>query len=130
MLEVKRMERGWAGHYCCANRCLFRRNTLLECGETRIVVSTIGEFLTDERNRTFDTVGLDRNYETMAFHAERVDGRFWDADVTRGVDFCSQWAIKEHDRDDKANDMHEAVVAEITERLAAGDVFPSNTEED
>lgn len=115
---VSRIERGWGGHFICANRCRFRRNTLLDAGETKIVVSTVGlmEALNGEG---FETVGHNRYFETMAFHAQ-FDGRYWDADVSRKVRFESPWCISEIDADDKANDQHEAVVGELISRLASG----------
>lgn len=75
--------------------------------------------------RTYLTIGCGRHFETMAFHAKN-DGRYWDADVSRQIPFDSEWAIAELDADDKANDMHEAVVAELTEKLASGETFPIN----
>ena len=53
----------------------------------------------------------------MAFHADENDTRYNDADVFREVDFDSNWCIEEIDSDDKANDMHEEVVNEISDRL-------------
>ncbi|MEN6292594.1 MAG: hypothetical protein ABFD07_11345 [Methanobacterium sp.] len=123
MNEVIRTERGWAGHFICADRCWFRRNTLLECGEERIIVSTVGE-MTDISGKNFPNfveVGHNRYYETMAFHAQRVDDRYWDADIQRPVNFESPWAISELNADDEANDMHEAVVDEIIIMLRAYD---------
>jgi hypothetical protein len=40
--------------------------------------------------------------------------------VNREVSFTSPWQIGEIDADDKANNMHETVVAEITEMLLKG----------
>lgn len=114
---VKRTERGWAGHYICSQECQFRRNTLLENGDIRIVVSTVGRML---RKLTYVEIGCGRYFETMAFHAYREDGRYWDADVTKQVYFDAPWAIAEIDSDDKANDMHEAVVDEIIAKLESG----------
>lgn len=127
-MKVKRIERGWAGHFCCADRCLFRRNTLLEYGDIRIVVSTVG-MMVDIHHKgypnkiKFTEVGLDRNFETMAFHAKHVDDRYWDADVGRQVDFDSPWSISEIDADDVANDQHEIVVDEITKGLESGNQY-------
>lgn len=127
-LRVTRTERGWAGHFICANQCRFRRNTLLECGDVQIVVSTVG--LMENYDKTkgkpqFREIGFDRHYETMAFHADPADTRYHDADDQQ-VYFDSPWAIAEVDADDRANDMHEAVVAEITNRLAAGETLSTN----
>lgn len=87
MTDVTREERGWAGHFIGARFCLFRRNTLLVCGETRIVVSTVGRMLdvsSQEFKPKFEPIGAGRYYETMAFHASKY-GPYWEADVTREV---------------------------------------------
>lgn len=121
--EVKRTERGWAGHFICSDRCKFRRNTLLEYEGTAIVVSTVGLFIRDSDGEV-DEVGLGRDYETMAFYVDPESGDYKDADVTRQIYFNSQWALKITKKDKYAdllaNDMHEAVVEEITEDLLKG----------
>lgn len=131
MSEVRRTERGWGGHFICAYRCLFRRNTLLELGEIRIVISTVGAMLKDlNPSHGFETVGWNRHYETMVFPAHWAEGRYWDADVMRGeISFESNWSIDVIDADDRANDMHEQVVSEFIERLNNGETFPAYTEE-
>ena len=130
-IQVKRTERGWAGHFCASSRCLFRRNTLLEAGDVKIVVSTVGllenPFYGDKSKGIlakgrFDTIGVDRYFETMAFHSNPADTRYHDIDVSRHVAFDSPWAISKIDADDKANDMHEAVVAEIITKLERGEL--------
>lgn len=123
--KLKRTERGWAGHFCLAERCLFRRNTLLEYGDVRVVVSTVGELLQSQtpfqkHERMFDTLGYKRYYETSAFYAERVQDRYWDADVSKEIEFESPWSISEIDADDKANDMHEEVIKELSKKLKQG----------
>ena len=118
---VVRTERGWAGHFICANKCKFRRNTLLAYNDIKIVVSSVGLLEIDGK---FDTIGHNRHFETMAFHSDLTDKRYYHADVSKQVFFDSDWAIAEVDADDKANEMHEAVVLEITNKLLAGETFP------
>ncbi len=119
-MKVKRTERGWAGHFCCADRCLFKRNTLLECNNTKIVVSTVGLMRDLLGENKFMEIGYKRYYETMVYHADPNDTRYHDIDVSREVSFDSPWAIDELDADDKANLMHEKVVEEITNKLKKG----------
>lgn len=76
-----------------------------------------------ERDGKFETIGHNRHFETMAFHADKNDKRYFDADVSKQVYFDSDWAIAEVDADDKANEMHEAVVAEISTKLEQGYKF-------
>jgi len=127
-MEVKRTERGWTGHFICADRCRFRRNTLLEYKNIKIVVSTVGlmqspwkkgdEFYTGE----FEEIGVNRYFETMAFLADPKDTRYHDADVAEPISFDHSWSINIVDADDKANIMHDNVVLELTEKLLSGEI--------
>lgn len=111
-------ERGWPGHYVCAHDCEFRRNTLITVGEKRIVVSTIGASRINGMG-PMQTIGIDRYYETMAFEAV-LEGDYWEADVSKEVPFKSKKDICAESPEELpkcadlvANEMHEAVVAEI-----------------
>lgn len=121
-MAVKRTERGWGGHFICADRCRFRRNTLLEFGDVTIVVSTVGAMMGRFGEGPPETIGCDRYYETMAFHA-KSEGAYIEADVCRQVSFESEWSLDHWDADDidmQADAMHEAVVAEISGRIVTG----------
>ena len=114
-------ERGWAGHFICSGDCLFRRNTLIESGERRIVVATVGNEYIEGRGH--QTIGSgNRVYETMAFEAKFNDP-YWEADILKSLAFESEWSIScsprkmARDLDLRANEMHEAVVREFVDRL-------------
>ena len=133
-MEVKRTERGWIGHFICADRCRFRRNTLLEYNDIKIVVSSVGLMESSWKKGDkyyrgpFEEIGLDRYFETMVFHSKSEDTRYHDIDVSRQIYFTSPWCISELDADDKANEMHDAVVEEISTRLLAGEKFEQKEE--
>jgi hypothetical protein len=108
----------------------FRRNTLLEYGDVRIVVSTIGRFVAPDEmagilKDKHIILGPDRYYETLAWHAKKYDYG-WDSNIGRGqLRFAGPWAIPHVDEtsDADANQMHEMAVEEITARLEEGDRF-------
>lgn len=122
-MPVKKTERGWPAHFIGAEDCLFRRNTLLEHGRIKIIVSTIGLYRPQIKpyDGKFKEIGCSRFYETMAFHAQR-DGKYWGIAVDRQITFDSPWTLTVID-DNKADNMHETVVCEITRKLARGDKF-------
>lgn len=134
---VKRTERGWPGHFICSYECVFHRNTLLECGDIRIIVSTIGNkycYTHDENGylkRTPDTVGYGRYYETLVFHAE-LNGMYWEINVEYPIYDCPlKWVIEHNElsADKEADEMHEAIVDWFTKKLELGETF-ERTEDD
>jgi len=114
---LKTTERGWAGHFICADRCKFRRNTLIEFGIKKVVVSTVGNMVIGNEQQQ---IGLDRYYETMSFEAQLDADGYWDADVTKPVVFDSEWCVTKltSESDAEANQMHNNVVSEISNKLA------------
>ena len=117
MGAVKRTERGWAAHFILAERCRFRRNTLLESPTESVIISTVGAMVVDDKP---EKIGLNRHYETMAF-GTKMDGPYIDIDVAKYVPFDSPWQITKitPDVDNKANDMHEDVVTELEQKMEA-----------
>jgi hypothetical protein len=124
--EPKVTYRGWAGHFILGHKCQFHLNTLIEYKRIKIVVSTVGRLphtpCLGIPRRDWEEVGCSRHYETMAFHAS-LDGKFWDADVSRQVDFDAPWSWPKIEDEDKANDGHYAVVKEICDGLKRGKTY-------
>jgi hypothetical protein len=123
-MKVTTEERGWAGHFCLADRCNFRRNTLVSYGDKRIVVSTVGFCVLDPNKSTkAEEIGVDRFYETMMFVARLDMEIYWDADVSRQINAPSgvPWSLGEQERDSdkKANEMHEQNVQWVVENIKA-----------
>lgn len=119
-------ERGWAGHFICADKCKFRRNTLLEYKGKKWIVSTVGAMINPLTNK-IETIGYARWYETMAFVGGEKNG-YIDADVSQQIYFDSDWGIWgeswneifencNHTPDNAANDMHERIVSELIEKI-------------
>jgi len=121
---AKITERGWAGHFICADRCLFRRNTLIEGEKDSVVVSTVGAMQNPDRDGLEEIGASGRYYETMIFGAKLI-GVYVDADVSdQRSNFASDWSIcadkfedLQDDVDNKANEMHEAIVAEFANKI-------------
>ena len=118
-MEVKRTERGWAGHFCCSYRCEYHRNTLLEYNGVKVVVSTVGRLRKDMISRTYEELGYKRYFETMAFMADE-DNKYNDADVERELSFDAKWCLPSPDMELEADAMHEDVVTELSKRLVDG----------
>lgn len=113
-------ERGWPGHFICASRCNFRRNTLVSKGDRHIVVSSVGAFFPGA-GKPIQEIGCDRFYECMLFVGERDKDGYIDANVSwqlhlpDGVD----WSVRTADIDSDriANENHDRMVYAVVEQF-------------
>lgn len=69
--------------------------------------------------KKYEELGHERYFETMAFHAQ--DNGYWDADVTKEIEFASRWSWPDINQELEANAGHIAVVEEIKERILQGE---------
>lgn len=133
-MEVKRTDRGWAGHLCVANYCRYHRNTLLEYGDKKVVVSTVGHYVNPQNE--IDQIGLNRWYETMCFEGHEENG-YIEADIHNGISIDNEWGIwgktwqEVLDQfplvDNRADEMHETIVQEMIDRLIKNDESPAQS---
>ncbi|MCK4824321.1 hypothetical protein KA005_51690 [bacterium] len=85
-------ERGWAGHFCAAASCKYRRNTLITYPDgTGVVVSSVGSYFPPMGDR-IDTIGYLRYYETMAFPAIIHNG-YVEGETNKPLEFEQPWSI-------------------------------------
>lgn len=123
MSEVKRTERGWPGHFISADKCLFRRNTLLENATCKVIVSTVGNYRVNNHIEPIGYNNHPRYYETLVFEAVLI-GAYYDIATDKPISFYSPWAIcaesvdkLPNDVDNQADIMHETVVEELILKL-------------
>ena len=132
-MKIKRTERGWAGHFICAQDCTFKRNTLLQYGKKYIVVSTVGWMRRKGANGVYhqpEEIGVDRYYETMSFYSDDGDDIYHDADVTKEIYTSdAKWSINKKEIetykdtiDNVADKMHEDYVSQISQMLIDGEL--------
>lgn len=113
---VKVTERGWAGHFILGHKCMFHRNTLLEKGDVKIVVSSVGKLLSYNNDAKIETIECDRYYETMVFFAK--NDKWQDADAGRGEIAFYSPSSKDPWDEMPANILHDKVVDEYVKKIS------------
>lgn len=115
--RIKITELGWMiGHFILPYRLEFRRNTLIEYRNIKIVVSTVGAMFSSGK---IDMIVNNIYYTTMAFHSDENDKRYHDIDVEREVFLDCKIEINHYDEDtdNEANEMHDNAVEWICKQL-------------
>ena len=130
-MVLKRLERGWPGHFCGVHDCGFRRNTLVSNGKSHIIVSTVGKM---GRDNKIQMIGCGRYYETMSFIGIQEES-YIDADVTKQINLaennqaiCAASAERlPKNVDNLANEMHESNVDWVEKNFDAAYAQANNS---
>lgn len=117
---MERIERGWAGHFCCGPDCYWRRNTLVKDENGRgIVISSVGALPKSDRKGWLE-IGLNRYYETMVFIAKQGEV-FTEANVSKQINIAFlPWYVSQKPNgktDLEAEEIHEKNVKYVMEHF-------------
>ena len=124
MEEIKRTERGWCGYVRGHQYCLFRRNTLIEYDNKKIVVATLGNYINPFEYRN-TPIHDDVWYQTIAGYAVENNG-YWEIDGNKQILIKSEHILQGTEEemfdnypliDQTANDMHEKVIEEMMDLI-------------
>lgn len=77
-MDVIVTERGYPAHFCLSERCGFVRNTLLEYGDNKLIVSTVGRMRSLD-DKKYERTNASAYYETMVFRAVYIKP-YWEID--------------------------------------------------
>lgn len=116
MNDVRRTEYGWIGYFCVAADCMFRRSTLLEYKDVKIIVFTIGDYI---HGHNVSEIDSGTYYETKVLYVdqENVNNSYYVPDINKPIKTKCPSTISEMNKAMEANKMHEDIVEEIECRL-------------
>lgn len=115
---VSRVERGWHGHYISDLNFLFSRNTLLDDGESFILVSTLGLML--DGDSRYVPISDDGCYVETRVFLTRETSDFRDPGDEIKIDKAMANKLFSPNKY-RANEMHESVVSKLIDRLLDGE---------
>ncbi len=134
--NIKIEERGWPGHLCVADDCLFHRNTLIsyidKSYEFRVVLSTVGKWCpTSQRFRNgdgaikymgiadFQKINSNGYYETKLFFSDIEDQLYHDAYTSKEINLDRYYGVDviNIESDMLANNNHNLAIEEITKKI-------------
>lgn len=115
-MKPQRIEYGWPGHLCVSMQCQFRRNTAVVSGDSAMIVSSIGDWVTSEGHQ--ESIGSGRHYESMVFYAEKDKHGTYSAGNWREL-MADGFESSGDNASDyiRANAMHEEMVSRVAAEM-------------
>ena len=121
---VKVTHHGYPGHFCCAERCRYHRTSVIHIdGMATYLISSVGAMtptggIGNGDGEVYDTIGINRFYETMVFKVNPVqeDERgdlLWKMSSGSELDISG---LGEEFAFDVADKMHDAAVKKWVKR--------------
>lgn len=118
-MKTYTFEQGFACHFCGADNCKFRRNTVVCNGESLVVVSTVGNYFPVSHVHGAGgpaTIGHNRYYETFVFEGvPYLDNMYHEQGrhICKFIDNYPDMTVPDSANDFFANLGHERMVRRV-----------------